>query len=97
VKIIGYKPYKKPKKGNLTPEQKEYNKSLSNMRVVVKNSIRRVKRWRIFRLIYRHWRSGKGQINIDNVLTVVVVLSNRQIKKTPSRSNDWMALDWKEL
>ena len=48
------------------------------MRVVVENSIQRVKQWRILKNVYRHWRNGKGRIEVDNVVTVVVALTNRK-------------------
>ena len=64
------------------PEQKIYNKKLSEMRVVVENSIERVKKWKILKGIYRHWRMGNGQIDGNNVLTIAIVLSNREIKRS---------------
>ena len=39
IQICGYNPHRFPPRGRLTPEQKEYNKKLSEMRVVVENSI----------------------------------------------------------
>ena len=93
VMIEGYKPIKSPK----TAADKLYNKRLSQMRVVVENSIRRVKQWRIFQGVYRHWRLGQGQIPINDILTVAVVLANRSIKECPPRQGDWMAPEWKEI
>ena len=46
-------PHKKPKGGELTPEQKEENRALSSVRVHVEHSIRRIKAWRIVREDYR--------------------------------------------
>ena len=40
-------PYKKPKKGKLTDEEKEYNRGLSGFRVRVEHRIGRTKRFRI--------------------------------------------------
>jgi len=94
--IRGYKPHKKPKGSKLTLEQKEWNRKLSQMRVVVETSIRRVKQWRILRGIYRHWRYGHGQIDGNDVLTIAVVLSNREIKASPPRPYEWLAPDWRE-
>ena len=48
VEIKGWKPVKSPK----TSQDKWYNKSLSSMRVVVENSIQRVKQWRILKGVY---------------------------------------------
>jgi hypothetical protein len=46
-------PHKKPKGGQLTPEQKQENKALSSVRVHVEHGIRRIKGWRIVREDYR--------------------------------------------
>jgi len=46
-------PHKKPKGGELTPEQKEENRQLAQQRVYVEHGIRRVKGWRILRDEYR--------------------------------------------
>jgi hypothetical protein len=46
------------------------------MRVVVENSIRRVKVRKILRYTYQHWRYGKGQIDGKNILTITVILLN---------------------
>ena len=82
VLIQGYKPHQNPKGRSLTPEQKIYNKKLSEMRVDVENSIERVMKWKILKGIYRHWRMGKGQIDGNNVLTTATVLFNREIKRS---------------
>lgn len=96
VQIRGYKPIKTPKGGTLTEEQKKYNKYLSQMRVVVENTIRRVKKWHILKGVYRHFWE-KGQIDINKVLTVVVALANRDIKKNPIREKEWVSLQWFEV
>ena len=46
-------PHKKPRGGELTPEQKEANRAFSSVRVRVEHSIRRVKAFRIVRDEYR--------------------------------------------
>lgn len=46
-------PHKKPKKGELTPEQKEENRVQARARVYVEHGIRRVKGYRILRDEYR--------------------------------------------
>ena len=49
-------PYKKPKKGELTEEEKEYNRGLSGFRVRVEHAIGRTKRFRIVSDRYRNPR-----------------------------------------
>lgn len=46
-------PNKKPKGGELTPEQKEENTTLAKARIYVEHGIRRVKGWRIVRQDFR--------------------------------------------
>ena len=96
IQICGYRPHRFPPQGRLTPEQKEYNKKLSEMRVVVENSIGRVKTWKILKGPYWHWRCGKGQINANNVLTVVVALLNCEIKKSSPHKARYAASDQKQ-
>jgi hypothetical protein len=54
-KAIDY-PYKKPKGGQLTEEEKEYNKGLSRFRVRVEHKIGQVKRFRIVSNPFRNPR-----------------------------------------
>jgi hypothetical protein len=54
-KAIDY-PYKKPKGGQLTEEEKEYNKGLSRFRVRVEHKIGQVKRFRIVSDSFRNPR-----------------------------------------
>lgn len=53
-------PYKKPKNGKLTAEEKEYNTALSRFRVRVENKIRELKIFRILSDRYRNKRRGYG-------------------------------------
>lgn len=94
--IHGFKPFKKPAKGTLTDEEKNWNTKLSEVRVVVENSIRVIKAFRVLGGVFRHWRKGQGQINGNNVLTICVSLANRKIKRNPLRSDNWMASDYME-
>jgi hypothetical protein len=53
-------PYKKPKKGKLTAEEREYNRALSSFRVRIENKIRELKIFRILSDLYRNKRRGYG-------------------------------------
>ena len=91
-KIHGFTPYKKPTNTQLTQEQKDYNKKLSKIRVVIENVIAQIKNWRIFKTVFRHYdstESKKNQIPFDRVVRVVCCLTNMKIKQTPLRSKDW--------
>lgn len=46
-------PQKKPKGGELTPEQREANRTIAQQRIYVEHGIRRIKAWRILREDYR--------------------------------------------
>lgn len=46
-------PHKKPKGGELLPEQREENRKIAQERIYVEHSIRRIKAWRILRQDYR--------------------------------------------
>lgn len=50
-------PYKKPKKGKLTKQEKEYNHALSRLRVRVEHSIGRMKKFRILADRFRYPRT----------------------------------------
>ena len=47
-------PFKKPKDGFLTEEQKEFNSSLSKYRIRIEHVHRRIKRFKIFQQRYRN-------------------------------------------
>lgn len=86
----GYKPIKKPRGGNLTPDQQEYNRHLSQYRVIVENSIGRMKQWRVFKSIFRHFSASKPSlIDIDSVAAVVATFANFKIRKKPLRNKEW--------
>ena len=63
------------------------------MRVVVENSTERVKKWKILKEIYKHWRMGKSEIDGNNVLTIATVLSNREIKRSGCYGPLWTPSD----
>jgi hypothetical protein len=47
-------PYKKPKGGTLTPEQKAFNRALSKFRIFIEHVNRRIKRFKMFQCRYRN-------------------------------------------
>jgi hypothetical protein len=47
-------PFKKPRKGELTPEQKVFNRSLSKFRIVIEHVNRRIKCFKMFQYRYRN-------------------------------------------
>ena len=53
-------PYKKPTKGKLTDDEKEYNRGLSGFRVKVEHRIGRTKRYKILADRFRNPRPTHG-------------------------------------
>jgi len=53
-------PHKKPRGGELTPEQKADNRQLSSMRILIANIIAKVKVFKIFANKYRNRRKRFG-------------------------------------
>jgi hypothetical protein len=47
-------PFKKPRKGNLTSEQKAFNSSLSKFRILIEHVNRRIKCFKILQMRYRN-------------------------------------------
>ena len=47
-------PFKKPRKGELTKEQKAFNRSLSRYRIAIEHVNRWIKRFKIFQYRYRN-------------------------------------------
>ena len=47
-------PVKKPRKGELTPDQKAWNLSISRFRILIEHVNRRIKRFKIFQSRYRN-------------------------------------------
>jgi len=56
--VIILQPEKKPKGGELTPEQKDRNRGISRVRVRVEHVIGGVKRYRIVKDKLRNWKKG---------------------------------------
>jgi hypothetical protein len=77
-------PHKKPKGGELTQEQKDYNHRVSQVRVVVENTIAQIKIFRVAAEVYRHAREGYNAI-----FCIVAVLINRRIRQRPLRCATW--------
>jgi hypothetical protein len=74
-------PHKKPKGGQLTDEQKAFNRRLSKARVVVENTICQIKTFRVMADRYRHPRDSR-----NDVFNIVAALVNRRIQRRPLRT-----------
>jgi hypothetical protein len=85
-RIFAAKPYKKAKKSKLTEEEKTFNKTLSQHRVLVENFFSRVKRFAILSSEFRHYFAGANpMIDISIVFRVICSLVNWDLKLEPLR------------
>ena len=90
IPIHGYEPKRKPRNGNLTDEQLEYNTRLSKSRVVVENSIGQLKKWKVLGEKLRLCtRKNKNLEFYNKILRVLVVLTNKNMDMKPLRCNNW--------
>lgn len=93
-KIIGYRPHKRDRSGPSTHHLTEYerrdNTALSQIRVVVENTIRQVKTWGVISGKFRHFSlSQPHDISIEDVVDVVAGLTNRRLRVHPLRIGKW--------
>jgi hypothetical protein len=54
IHSLSLTPFKKPRKGELTAEQKSFNNSLSKFRMLIEHVNRRIKRFKILQIRYRN-------------------------------------------
>src|SRR6185312_11213219 len=95
--INGRAPVRKPRCGTLTMDQRRYNQKLTEMRVVVENSIHAIKTFKIMSTVFQHWWYGQGQIDGNDILQVCVCLANRKIRKYSLCGPDWKASHWEAI
>ena len=60
-------PHKKPRKAQLTPQQKRENRQLAKERISVEHGIGKLKIWQIFSQRYRNSRA-KHSLTVKNVV-----------------------------
>lgn len=75
-KVTKILPFKKPKGQKLTKEQKDFNKILSQARIVVENAISGVKRLRIVKDRVRHIKRNLR----DTILVIAVAIHNFRVR-----------------
>lgn len=73
------RPFKKPKGGELTAEQKAHNRLVAQRRIVAEHVIRSVKRCRIVKDTIRLWKDGLK----DMVMEVSCGLHNFRVRTSP--------------
>jgi len=88
--IKGLKPFKKSKNQKLTEEEKLFNTNLSKLRVVVENTIGKIKEWRILSGTIRNYSFVRGNwIDINQILSVCCNLTQLMILKKPLRDKNF--------
>jgi hypothetical protein len=69
--INGYTPFRRPRHGELTREEKDYNKQLTQLRSVIENTNAQLKQWRILGTTYRHLTALSGEkLSLELVMKV---------------------------
>jgi len=88
IEIKGIKPIKKDDKFSIIDQI--FNESVAEIRVVVENTIGRIKNWNIIGGIFRHFSSIRGNIfDINKIFKICCYLTNYLIKKNPLRDSNW--------
>ena len=88
IEIKGITPRKKTENFNLSDQL--FNESLSELRVIVENTIWRIKNWRILGDIFRHFSAVRGNtFNLNKIFRVCSCLANYLIQKRPLRDSTW--------
>lgn len=72
-------PIKKPRGGELTPEQKEENRRIASENMRIEHTIGSVKRCRIIKDNLRYWRDSVR----DTVLAIAAGLHNLRLRYRP--------------
>ena len=85
--IKGLKPFRRNSKYN--EERKEFNRALSEIRVVIENVNRKLKDWRVLATKYRHSLEEDSFIKFNEVFRVCVLLTQKKILEKPLRKSNW--------
>jgi len=73
-------PYKKPRGGELTEAQKEFNRALGKRRIKVEHAIRRLRIFRIAREVFR--MDGKMYLTVMECVAGLARARMQQAKRT---------------
>ena len=94
-RIKGLKPFKKNEKFN--EEKKEFNRALSEIRIVIENVNKKLKDWRILALKYRHSLEENSFIKFNEVFRICVLLTQKKIQYKPLRNNNWKPRSYNKI
>jgi hypothetical protein len=76
-------PYKKPRGGELSEQQKDFNGEVSRHRIVVEHTMAQLNRFTVLRQVFRAKRRGRH----SQVTRVVAKLVNRRLAVTPLKTH----------
>lgn len=79
LNILTQQPTKKPRGGELTPEQKDENRRIASQRMHIEHTIGSVKRCRIVKDKLRYWQDGIR----DMVMAIAAGLHNLRLRYRP--------------
>lgn len=86
-KILGLGPFRRNKEFN--DEKKDFNRGLSEIRVVIENVNNKLKNWRILDGKYRHSIQKDGFIDIQMVFRACCILTQISIMRKNLRKEGW--------
>ena len=70
-------------------KKKNFNRALSEIRVVIVNVNKKLKDWRILATKYRHSLEENNFIKFNEVFRVCVLLTQKKIQEKPLRNSNW--------
>ena len=76
-------PYKKPRKGELSEQQRAFNREVSRHRIVVEHTMAQLNRFTVLRQVFR----GKRRQRHSKVARVVAKVVNRRLAVTPLKTH----------
>lgn len=76
-------PFKKPRGGELSDEQRDHNRRVAKDRIVVEHTMAQVNRFTVLRQVFR----GKKRERHSKVIRVVAVLVNERLAVTPLKTH----------
>ena len=76
-------PYKKPRGGELSEQQRAHNREVSRHRIVVEHTMAQLNRFTVLRQVFR----GKKRDRHSQVTRVVAKVVNRRLAVTPLKTH----------
>ena len=83
-----------PKKNpntELSPEEKEFNRELSQIRAIAENTFFQIKKFEIISTKYRDYSKSKNNnFDLNQIFRICCFLAQKKILRKPLRDKDWV-------